>query len=120
MSFLMSRRCRRQSRILFVRAYAKDDHCVALLHALGSDEFKDSNIKLSARLRARLHRYSINKRILYYCTDAADPPRIVVPHDEDLKYRILYEAHDTAMGGHFSREKTYGMICHTYWWLQTV
>ena len=40
-------------------AYAKDDPG-ALLHALGSDEFKDSDIKLSSRLRASLHRYSID------------------------------------------------------------
>ena len=32
---------------------------------------------------------------MLYCTDAVDIPRIVVPHDEDLKYQILYEAHDT-------------------------
>ena len=38
-------------------AYAKDEHCVALLRALESEEFKDSDIDLSARLRARLHRY---------------------------------------------------------------
>ena len=49
------------------------------------------------------------------CKDAADLPRIVVPHNEDLKYRILYEAHDTAIGDHFGREKTYGMVCQTYW-----
>ncbi|CAI5731707.1 unnamed protein product [Peronospora farinosa] len=79
-------------------AYAKDDHCIALLHALGSDEFKDSDIKLSARLRASLHRYSIDQGLLYYCTDVADPLRIVVPHDEDLKYRILYEVYDTDWG----------------------
>ena len=29
----------------------------------------------------------------------------MVSHDEDLKYRILYEAHDTAKGGHFGRER---------------
>ncbi|CAI5738812.1 unnamed protein product [Peronospora farinosa] len=63
-------------------AYAKDDHCIALLHALGSEEFKDSDIKLSARLRASLHRYSIDEGLLYFRTDVADPPRIVVPHDE--------------------------------------
>ena len=45
----------------------------------------------------------------------ADPPRIVISHDEDLKYRILYEAHDTAMDGHFGREKAYDMVCQTYW-----
>ncbi|KAE8900556.1 hypothetical protein PF005_g14992 [Phytophthora fragariae] len=32
--------------------------------------------------------------MLYYSTGSDDTPRVVVPHDEDLKYRILYEAHD--------------------------
>jgi len=40
----------------------------------------------------------------------------VVPHDEDLKYRILYEAHDTALSGHLGREKTYSSVSRTYWW----
>ena len=82
---------------------AKDDHCVALVRALGSDEFKDSDIKLLARLSASLHRYFIDQGMLYYCTDEADPPRIVVSHDEDLKYSILFQAHDTFIGGHFGR-----------------
>ena len=30
-------------------AYAKDEQCIALLRALGSEEFKDSDIELSAR-----------------------------------------------------------------------
>ena len=67
-------------------------------------------------MHASLHRYSIEKGLLYYCTDAANPPRIVVLHDEYLKYRILYEAHDTAIGGHLGREKTYGMVYQSYWW----
>ena len=78
-------------------AYAKDDHCVDLLHAIGSNEFKYLDIQLSARLRASLHRYSIDQGMLHYCTNAVDPPCIVVIHDEDLKYRILFEAHDTAI-----------------------
>ena len=41
-------------------AYVKDEHCVSLLRALRSEEFKDSDIELSARLRATLHRYSID------------------------------------------------------------
>ena len=65
-------------------AYAEDDHCLALPRALGSDEFKDSDIKFSARLRASLHQYSIDKGLLYYSIDASDPPRIVIPHDEVL------------------------------------
>uniref|UniRef100_H3H5J1 Reverse transcriptase domain-containing protein n=1 Tax=Phytophthora ramorum TaxID=164328 RepID=H3H5J1_PHYRM len=97
-------------------AYARDDMCVALLRALGSKEFGDSDCKLSARLRARLHRYSLDDDLLYYSTDPEDTPRIVVPHDEDLKYRILYEAHDTALSGHLGREKTYGSVSLSYWW----
>ena len=34
-------------------AYAKNEQCVALLRALGSEEFKDSDIDFSARLRTR-------------------------------------------------------------------
>ena len=97
-------------------AYAKDEHCVALLRALGSEEFNDSDIKLSARLRARLHRYSIDQGMLCYSTDMEDTPRIVVHYDEELKYRILYEAHDTAVSGHLGREKTYSSVSQYYWW----
>ncbi|KAG2929670.1 hypothetical protein PC117_g13936 [Phytophthora cactorum] len=68
-------------------SYAHDDMCVALLRALGSEEFKNSDKEF---------------------TDPEDAPRVVVPHDEDLKYRILYEVHDTPVGGHLGREKTYG------------
>ena len=97
-------------------AYAKDEHCVALLRALRSEEFNGSDIKLSARLRARLHRYSIDQGLLCYSTDMEDTPRIVVPHDDKLKYRILYEAHDTAVSGHLGREKTYRSVSQYYWW----
>ena len=95
-------------------AYAKDEQCVALLHALGSEKFKDSDIELSARLRARLHRYSIDNCLLCYRTDIKHNPRIAVPHDEELKYQILYEAHDTALSGHLGREKTYSSVSQAY------
>ncbi|OWY92302.1 Retroelement [Phytophthora megakarya] len=87
-------------------AYAHDDACVALLRALGSVEFKDSDVQLSARLRARLHRYSLDGGLLYYSTDPEDTPRVMVPHDEELKSRILYEAHDSPVAGHLGREKS--------------
>ena len=95
-------------------AYARNDHCVALLHALGSEESTNSDIKLSARLRASLHRYFFDRGLLCYCTDVKDAHRIVVPHDEDLKYRILCEAHDTALGGNLGHEKTYGSVSQSY------
>ncbi|KAE9020813.1 hypothetical protein PR002_g12438 [Phytophthora rubi] len=97
-------------------AYARDDVCVALLRALGSEEFQNSDIKLSARLRARLHRYSLEGQMLYYSTGSDDTPRAVVPHDEDLKNRILYEAHDVPASGHLGREKTYSSVSRHYWW----
>ncbi|KAG3132209.1 hypothetical protein C6341_g23018 [Phytophthora cactorum] len=97
-------------------AYAHDDMCVALLRALGSEEFKNSDKELSRRLRASLNRYTLDGGLLYYSTDPEDAPRVVVPHDEDLKYRILYEVHDTPVGGHLGREKTYGSVSTMYWW----
>ena len=81
--------------------YPRDSQCVALFHALGSEEYKDSDSQLSARLRASLHRYSIDNVLLCYNTDVADTARIVVPRNEDLKYRILFEAHGTALSGHW-------------------
>ncbi|GMF64205.1 unnamed protein product [Phytophthora fragariaefolia] len=65
-------------------SYASDDMCVALLKAPGSKGFEDSDKELSARLRARLHRYAFDDRLLYYSTGSDDPPRVVVPYDEDL------------------------------------
>ncbi|KAG3248606.1 hypothetical protein PI124_g6711 [Phytophthora idaei] len=97
-------------------AYAHDDMCVALLRALGSDEFTNSDKELSRRLRASLHRYTLDGGLLYYSTDPEDALRVVAPHDEDLKYRILYEVHDTPVGGHLGREKTYGSVSTMYWW----
>ena len=86
-------------------AYPRDPQCVALFHALGSNEYKDSYSQLSARLLASLHRYTIDNDLLCYRTDVSDTTRIVVPHNEDLKYRILFEAHDTALSGHWAGKR---------------
>ncbi|KAG2995544.1 hypothetical protein PC121_g17716 [Phytophthora cactorum] len=97
-------------------AYAHDDMFVALLRALGREEFKNSDKELPRRLRASLHRYTLDGELLYYSTDPEDAPRVVVHHDEDLKNRILYEVHDTPVGGHLGRENTYGSVSTMYWW----
>ncbi|CAH0473444.1 unnamed protein product [Peronospora belbahrii] len=60
---------------------------------LGSAEFENSKVKLSPRNRARLHRYALTDGLLYYSTGSDDQPCVVVPHDEDLKYHILYKFH---------------------------
>ena len=77
---------------------------------------KDLDIKLSACLRVRLHRYSIDTGLLCYLADAAGTPRIIIPHDEELKYRILYDFHVTAISGHLGRETTYSFVRQSYWW----
>ena len=41
-------------------AYPRYPRCVALVHAIKSTEHRDSDSNLSARLRAILHRYSID------------------------------------------------------------
>ncbi|KAG3147925.1 hypothetical protein PI126_g12680 [Phytophthora idaei] len=99
-----------------IRAAYAHDMCAALLRALGSEEFKNSDKELSRRLRASLHRYTLDDVLLYYSTDSEDAPRVVVRHDEDVKYRVLYEVHDTPVGGHLGREKTYGSVSTIYWW----
>ncbi|OWZ04388.1 RxLR effector protein [Phytophthora megakarya] len=60
-------------------AYAHDDACISLLRALGSIEFKDSDVKLSVRLRARL----ITPLFPRWMFDVLQHrPRVMVPHDE--------------------------------------
>ena len=95
-------------------AYARDEACVAIMQALGSADFENFKVKLSPRNRARLHRYALTDGLLHYSTGSDDQPRVVVPHDEDLKYQILYEAHDTPLGGHLGREKTYSLVSTHY------
>ncbi|KAG2899480.1 hypothetical protein C6341_g7648 [Phytophthora cactorum] len=80
---------------LISAAYTQDVTCVALVRAIGSEAFKDSGKGF---------------------TDPEDTPRVVVPLDEDLKYRILYEVHDTPVGRHLGREKTYGSVSTMYRW----
>ena len=46
-------------------AYLRDSQCVALFHALGGAEYKDSDSSFSARLRASLLRYAIIIGLLY-------------------------------------------------------
>ena len=96
-------------------AYPRNSQCVTLFRALGCDEYTDSDTSLSTRLRASLHRYSIDRGLLCYRTDVTDVPRVVVRYDKDLKYRILFKAHDTALSGHLGREKTSGSVSQHYW-----
>ncbi|KAL4114536.1 hypothetical protein PRIC2_014470 [Phytophthora ramorum] len=98
---------------LLREAYAEDCDLADLVTSL---KVPEKAVKLTARQRSRLHRYSLADGLLYYQVDESDEPRIVVPNDENLRYRVLYEAHDTPLSGHLGREKTYTSVARNFWW----
>ena len=90
--------------------YAHDGLYVVFLRALGSEKFSNLDKKLSPRARARLHMYYFRDGQLNYSTDELDTHKIVVPHAEDIKYRIIHELHDSPIGGLIGREKIYNSV----------
>ncbi|POM63165.1 reverse transcriptase [Phytophthora palmivora] len=96
-------------------AYQMDKNYTPLVQFL-SDGKDAKGDRLSPRQRAQLHRYELADGLLHYRVDPRDPPRVVVPNDEDLKYDILLEADDAAMSVHLGREKTYQAVSQTFWW----
>ncbi|POM64731.1 Hypothetical protein PHPALM_19699 [Phytophthora palmivora] len=90
-------------------AYQEDENYTPLVQFLSDG--KDARVdRLSPRQRAQLHRYELAEGLLHYRVDPGDPPRVVVPNDENLKYDTLLEAHDAPMSGHLGREKTYQAV----------
>ncbi|POM70492.1 Pol protein, partial [Phytophthora palmivora] len=80
-------------------------------------EGKDAKVdRISPRQRAQLHCYVLVDGLLHYLVDPDDPPRVVVPNDEDLKYDILLKTHDAPMSGLLGREKTSQAVSQTFWW----
>ncbi|GMF35737.1 unnamed protein product [Phytophthora fragariaefolia] len=98
---------------LIHEAYADDDDLAGLVEAQSDP---NRAVELTARQRSRLHRYSVMEGLLYYQVDGGDEPQIVVPNDEYLRYRVLYEAHDTPLSGHLGREKVYTSVACHFWW----
>ncbi|GMF44027.1 unnamed protein product [Phytophthora fragariaefolia] len=98
---------------LIREAYAGDSDLAGLVESLS---VSNKTVGLTARQRSRLRRYSVVEGLLYYQLDGDDEPRIDVPNDEDLRHRVLYEAHDTPLSGHLGREKTYTSVARNFWW----
>ncbi|KAE9005462.1 hypothetical protein PR001_g17446 [Phytophthora rubi] len=98
---------------LIREAYADDDDLAGLVETLSAPT---KTVELTARQRSRLRRYSVVEGLLYYQVDGGDEPRIVVPNNEDLRHRVLYEAYDTPLSGHLGREKTYTSVARNFWW----
>ncbi|GMF25862.1 unnamed protein product [Phytophthora fragariaefolia] len=89
---------------LIREAYAGDDDLAGLVEALS---VPNKTVGLTAEQRSRLHRYSVVEVVLYYQVDGGEEPQIVVPNDEDLRHRVLYETqtHNTPLSGHLGRKK---------------
>ena len=66
-----------------------------------------------------INRFSYSDGLLWHQLSPCDPLRIYVPHDTDLKQKILYDFHDALSSGHLGREKTFLLLSdefcgHTY------
>lgn len=73
-------------------------------------------LELPERTRSRVHRYHLQDGLLYYTVQPGEPSRVVVPADADLRHALLYEYHDSPLGGHLGREKTYLNLSRDYYW----
>ncbi|KAG2804742.1 hypothetical protein PC111_g17549 [Phytophthora cactorum] len=96
-------------------AYRNDESLASLVRFLVAGKEAKSEW-LSPRQRSRLHRYEWQDGLLYYRLEPHEPPRVVVPNDEVLKFDILREAHDAPSSGHLGREKTFLSVSQAFWW----
>ncbi|KAF1315245.1 reverse transcriptase, partial [Globisporangium splendens] len=98
-----------------VEGYKSDETCRDLLKY-----FKDPSDKalqgLPSRTRSRVHRFRVHNGLLYYAVEQGDTARVVVPNDDGLRHRLLYEYHDSPSGGHLGREKTFLSLSRDYYW----
>ncbi|KAE8963394.1 hypothetical protein PR001_g29386 [Phytophthora rubi] len=98
-----------------VSAYADDAvyaGIVAYLRA-ASDETLGA---LSRNTRNQIDSYHFDGDLLCYNIDKFDAPRVVVPNDDDLQARIIHEFHDSPMGAHLGREKTFTAVSRDFFW----
>ena len=91
--------------------YSGDEQCRLLI-----SYFVKGEDKLTPPLRAKLSRFSYSDGLLWHQLSPCDPLRIYVPHDTDLKLRILHECHDVPHSGHLGREKTFVQVTNEFWW----
>ncbi|KAF1319500.1 Pol protein, partial [Globisporangium splendens] len=95
--------------------YKQDEACQELIKYFKNPSDKALQ-NLPSRARSRVHRYSMHNELLYYAVDEGDPARIVVPNDEGLRHRLLYEYHDGPSSGHLGREETFLNLPRDYYW----
>jgi hypothetical protein len=97
------------------RAYQEDPVCSELIEYLSAPS-ESKLVRLSPHLRSRVRRYHLADGLLYYHVDSADAPRVVVPNDDDLRFRLIHEHHDAPAAGHLGREKTFLSLSRDFYW----
>ncbi|KAE9241489.1 hypothetical protein PF004_g7025 [Phytophthora fragariae] len=102
-------------RDLISAAFESDEVCSEMVQYL-KDPSDTARRRVPTRSCARVDRYQLEGGLLTYSVDCADPPRIVVPLDDDLQARLIHEFHDAPSGGHLGREKTFASFSRDFYW----
>ncbi|KAE9337692.1 hypothetical protein PR003_g11886 [Phytophthora rubi] len=92
-----------------VAAYADDAIYADIVAYLRAPSDKTLGA-LSRITRNQIDRYHLDGDLLCYNIDKFDAPRVVVPNGDDLRARIIHEFHDSPMGAHLGREKTFAAV----------
>ena len=98
-----------------IAAYSNDPFYAQIIAYL-REPSPASAQKLTGPTRTHIKRYALDGLLLTYTMDSQDPPRVVVPADDDLRARLVHEYHDTSVAGHLGREKTFGALARDYFW----
>ena len=71
---------------------------------------EESLTKLTKSTHDNIKRNALDGPLLTYTMDVFEPPRVVIPANDDLRARLVREFHDTPAGDHLGREKTFANI----------
>ncbi|GMF38401.1 unnamed protein product [Phytophthora fragariaefolia] len=96
-------------------AYEEDAFYAAIIRYLRNPT-ADTLAKLTRPTRDTITRYDLDGDLLTYAIDTFDPPRIVIPADDDLRARLVHEYHDAPAGGHLGHEKTFAALSRDFFW----
>ncbi|GMF28100.1 unnamed protein product [Phytophthora fragariaefolia] len=93
-------------------AYEEDAFYAAISRYL-RNPIADTLAELTRPTRDTITRYDLDGDLLTYAIDTYDPPRVVIPTDDDLRARLVHEYHDAPASGHLGCEKTFAVFLVT-------
>ncbi|KAF1332870.1 reverse transcriptase, partial [Globisporangium splendens] len=84
------------------KKYAFDKRILDIMNRLNNSE--------------EVRNYTLHEGLLFFRTKEDSEARLVIPDDEDLKNRVVYENHDVVTAGHPGYFKTYIHVQKKYYW----